>query len=165
MIYTVTCKYERPSNTVATVVMNVEADTAYMAREKARVLIAKQRRSIYRWISAEARSAPQDYEVGKLYQTNDGKCVKIATTFVNRKGSTKLVVEDQDNGKVAMPSFIEFMEAIAPRITVEYWTVYPCGNVYRQTRPLGSSSYDFDDLVRLKITKRNGNIIGKEIME
>jgi len=54
--------------------------------------------------------------------------------------------------------------AIGPVVTTEYWTVYPNGNVYQQDQPLRTSSYDFADLVRLRITKHNGRIVNKEII-
>jgi hypothetical protein len=54
---------------------------------------------------------------------------------------------------------------LAPVERVEYWSVYPNGNVYQSDRRIKNSQYDLDtEIVQIKVMKVNGKIVRKEFV-
>lgn len=49
-------------------------------------------------------------------------------------------------------------------VTVEVVTLYPHGTVYVKDTPVQSSSYGVDQLIQVRVTKRGGRIIKKELL-
>lgn len=49
-------------------------------------------------------------------------------------------------------------------VTVEIVALYPTGAIYVSGRPIGSSSYGVDQLIQVRVTRRGGRIINKELL-
>jgi hypothetical protein len=48
---------------------------------------------------------------------------------------------------------------------VEYWSIYPNGQIYTKTDgPVRTSSYGIENLVQVKITRRQGRVVKKEFV-
>jgi hypothetical protein len=59
---------------------------------------------------------------------------------------------------------LEYAVNIAPE-TTEIVVIYPHGDVYVSARPYKDSMYGIDQLIQIRVTKRGGKIVRKELIQ
>lgn len=93
----------------------------------------------------------------------------IQSVFNDKGGSRRITLERAGFNSTSAPRFVtvtpaRLRELTRSRDTVEYKVLYPDDRVFTQGQPNTYSSYGLDQLVQIKLTKRNGKIIKKELV-
>jgi hypothetical protein len=91
---------------------------------------------------------------------------RVAARFISVENSPKVTLEGLGR---QLHSFItahprRILARMQPDQTVEFWSVYPNGNVYKGDHKICNSSYPLEDLVQMKVTKVDGKIVAKEFI-
>ena len=172
MQYRVHLTYYRPSGTTSSVFYTVEARSPSWA-----IVLAKAQakseplRKIQSWSKCSAGplsdpppfvAAPRPVEAGEtitvpvspitgvLEHTSDPDIIKVGGVRM-RTGTVEAIL-----GRKIAPK--------PPKVTVQYYALYPSQVCYGSDRPIRNSSYDLDQLVQVKVTRHDGKIVNKEIV-
>lgn len=107
----------------------------------------------------------------QLIDIHSGREVEILHAFPN--GNLVVTTFHPANRAITVDRYGRYIDANGHTYTarvknevrekVEFVTLYPTGQWYsKECCPVSTSSYDLDDLIQLKITRRNGKIVKKE---
>lgn len=105
-----------------------------------------------------------------LFTKDTGLQVKLLKRFPNGNlgveivGKNRAVTVDA-YGRDLMQGSGRIRIVNEPPVTVEYLSLYPDGNMYSKACcPVRTSSYDVENLIQIRVTRRGGKIIDKEFV-
>lgn len=173
MLYNVSVKYARPSGGVVEVIeWGVEAPSKSAAKRLVKKMIEDNpNRKVSEWVNSSVEEAkpafagwglPRDIQAGDtitvpmkpitgaLEYTGDPEVVKVRGIVMYRRD-----VEEAMGRKIAPKP---------PKVTVDYYSLYPNDFCYRAGQPVRSSQHGLDQLVQVKVTRHDGRIVNKEIV-